>query len=82
MCQGFFEKYHRNRLRFVLKNFSILQLYHAMQEETKYRATVKGSIEYSEMINAYKYNFAHLPKILTARWKTKLHDRKAKRKLL
>jgi GT2 family glycosyltransferase len=78
---GFFEKYHRNRIRFVLKNFSLLRLYHALQEETKYRATVKGSIEYPEMIRAYKYNLIHLPDTLIIRWKTKRLDRKAKRNL-
>lgn len=74
---GFFEKYHRNRIRFILKNFSIYQLYHAMQEETKYRATIKNSIEYPEIIRAYKYNLKHLPGILKSRCQTRRIERKA-----
>lgn len=74
---GFFEKYHRNRIRFILKNFSVYQLYHAMQEETKYRATIRNSIEYPEIIRAYKYNLKHLPENIKSRWQTRRIERKA-----
>jgi len=71
---GFFEKYHRNRIRFILKNFSLFQLYHALQEETKYRATVKSTDEYPAIIRAYRDNLIRLPNILFARWKTRWQD--------
>ncbi|MCX7919852.1 MAG: glycosyltransferase family 2 protein [bacterium] len=70
----FFEKYHRNRIRFVLKNYSIYQLYWALQEETKFRTSVKGTPEYAAILKAYRYNMIRLPNTLFARWKTKWQD--------
>lgn len=69
---GFFYKYHKNRLRFMLLNFSNQQLSQAIEPELRWLYSIRNSIEFKSLLRAYAFNFIRLPLLFYARIKSTL----------
>ncbi|MCX7919851.1 MAG: glycosyltransferase family 2 protein [bacterium] len=73
---SFFTIYHRNRIRFMLKNFPFSKLRLACKEEIKYLKTIKDDMIYRAVIRAYQYHVIRLPFTLWHRYRTFWNDRR------
>jgi GT2 family glycosyltransferase len=76
---GFFYKYHKNRIRFMLKNFSAEQLAKAIEPEFRWFMRIKSTIELKPVLKAYGFNFIRFPLTLMERWMTEYKDWTQKR---
>ena len=69
---GFFYKYHKNRLRFILKNYTLLQLLKLfIPYEIKWIKDDRPVDQIKPLIKAYMVNLIWLPKTLLDRWRAK-----------
>lgn len=69
---GFFYKYHKNRLRFILKNYTLLQLLKLfIPYEIKWIKDDRPVDQIKPLIKACMVNLIWLPKTLLDRWRAK-----------
>ncbi len=67
LSPGFLRKYHRNRWRFVLKNFPRRDLLRAIRAEARWIRGHRPRDHYSALLWAFISTLIHLPEILMAR---------------
>ncbi len=77
--EGFFYKYHKNRIRFMLKNFTAEQLARAIEPEFRWLCRIRHGIELKPLLKAYGLNLIQLPLTLLERWKFEYQDWKIKK---
>lgn len=65
---GFYKKYHTNRIRFVLKNYSFIELLKFVKNEVVWFYQNKPFDLLPSLIAAYTINFFKLPMTLKARY--------------
>lgn len=68
---GFLYKYHRNRIRFILKNFGINELWRALKCELKWLWQNRPADLLLPLLKAYLVNIYLLPETLRIRMKEK-----------
>lgn len=66
----FFYNYHKNRIRFILKNFSFKQLLKAFLVEISWLSSLSEGTEFSAVCLAYLFNLFKLPFIISDRLST------------
>jgi len=64
---GFFYKYHKNRLRFILKNFNGREILRALKYEAMWLLRHRPFDNLLPLLRAYAVNFYNLPQTLKAR---------------
>lgn len=77
--EGFYYKYHKNRIRFMLKNFTAEQLARAIEPEVHWFWNVRHTIQLKPVLRAYLLNLIQLPITLLERWKFEYRDWKMKK---
>jgi GT2 family glycosyltransferase len=75
---SFFYKYHKNRIRFLLRNFSAEQLAQAIEPELKWLWSVRNGPEFKPCLKAHALNLLRFPLLLWHRWSGEFHDWKHK----
>lgn len=80
---GFFYKYHKNRMRFMMRNFTFEQLIHAIEPEYRWMKRIpRNNIEFVPLIKAYLFNLIKFPLLLLNRWNISLQDNSRKHEYL
>lgn len=75
---AFFYNYHKNRIRFLLKNFSFEQLLKAFLVEIRWLSSLSEGVEFSAVCFAYLFNLFKLPFIISDR----LNNQRALKKII
>ncbi len=75
---GFFFKYHKNRVRFLIRNFTAEQLAQAIEPELKWLWSVRRGPEFKPCLKAHAINLFRFPLLLWHRWSGEYHDWKNK----
>ena len=78
---GFYYKYHKNRIRFMLMNFTAEQLAHAIEPEMKWFLSNRNRVEFTPTLKAYGFNLLMFPVLLVQRWTREYHDWKSKKSI-
>lgn len=68
LSRGFLYKYHRNRLRFIIKNFTLRQMIRCAKFELKWLWKNHDTDLIISLTKAYLVNLLRLPSTLVARW--------------
>jgi GT2 family glycosyltransferase len=71
LSPGFLRKYHRNRWRFMIKNFSRRELMRALRAEVRWLRGHRPSDHYLPLLTALLSTLIHLPGLLMARMRSR-----------
>lgn len=66
---SFLYKYHKNRIRFCLKNFAWPELARAAKSEGRWLVKHRPRETFIPLLGAYAINLAKLPETIAARWR-------------